>query len=112
MTAVKIILSLCCYHRRCLLTTDENRRIFESALERVRRSFRFTVCSHARACSSPAQRTAREFVQRGTSPLKPKDGLNGRPVGKDPVSVRLIEHRPRAVGNRHSFDDGAWVVLD
>jgi putative transposase len=32
--------TFCCYHRRRLLTTDERRRIFESALERVRRSYR------------------------------------------------------------------------
>jgi putative transposase len=31
--------TFCCYHRRRLLTTDESRRIFESALERVRRSY-------------------------------------------------------------------------
>src|SRR5258707_4725846 len=35
--------TFCCYHRRQLLTTDESRRIFESALERVRRSFRLQV---------------------------------------------------------------------
>jgi REP-associated tyrosine transposase len=35
--------TFCCYHRRSLLTTDENRRIFESALERVRRRFRLQV---------------------------------------------------------------------
>jgi putative transposase len=35
--------TFCCYHRRRLLTTDESRRIFESALERVRRSFRLHV---------------------------------------------------------------------
>src|SRR2546425_9011529 len=33
----------CCYHRRRLFTTDASRRIFESALERVRRSFRLHV---------------------------------------------------------------------
>ena len=32
-----------CYHRRLLLTTDASRRIFESALERVRQSFRLQV---------------------------------------------------------------------
>ncbi|HEX3352123.1 MAG TPA: transposase [Terriglobales bacterium] len=32
--------TFCCYHRRQLLTTDPSRRIFEAALERVRRSFR------------------------------------------------------------------------
>ena len=35
--------TFCCYHRRQLFTTDESRRIFESALERVRRSFRLDV---------------------------------------------------------------------
>src|SRR5712671_1691558 len=35
--------TFCCYHRRRLLTTDESRRIFESALERVRRSYRLYV---------------------------------------------------------------------
>jgi putative transposase len=35
--------TFCCYHRRSLLTTDENRRIFESSLERVRRRFRLQV---------------------------------------------------------------------
>src|SRR5258707_1623208 len=35
--------TFCCYHRRQLLTTDESRRIFESALERLRRSFRLQV---------------------------------------------------------------------
>lgn len=35
--------SFCCYHRRRLFTADTSRRIFESALERVRRSFRLQV---------------------------------------------------------------------
>ena len=35
--------TFCCYHRRRLLTADESRRIFESALERVRRSYRLYV---------------------------------------------------------------------
>jgi putative transposase len=35
--------TFCCYHRRRLLTTDENRRIFESALERVRHSYKLYV---------------------------------------------------------------------
>ena len=35
--------TFCCYHRRRLLITDESRRIFESALERVRRSFKLQV---------------------------------------------------------------------
>ena len=35
--------TFCCYHRRRLFTTDASRRIFESALERVRRSFTLQV---------------------------------------------------------------------
>jgi len=35
--------TFCCYHRRRLLTTNESLRIFESALERVRRSYRLYV---------------------------------------------------------------------
>ncbi len=35
--------TFCCYHRRRVFTTDASRRIFESALERVRRSFRLHV---------------------------------------------------------------------
>jgi putative transposase len=35
--------TFCCYHRHRLFTTDASRRIFESALERVRRSFRLQV---------------------------------------------------------------------
>jgi putative transposase len=35
--------TFCCYHRRRLFTTDATRQIFESALERVRRSFRLQV---------------------------------------------------------------------
>jgi putative transposase len=35
--------TFCCYHRRQLFTTDGSRRIFESALERVRHSFGLQV---------------------------------------------------------------------
>ena len=35
--------TFCCYHRRRLFTMDAGRRTFESALERVRRSFRLHV---------------------------------------------------------------------
>ncbi|MFZ0808638.1 MAG: transposase [Candidatus Sulfotelmatobacter sp.] len=36
-------ITFCCYHRRCFLTSDDSRRIFESALERVRRKFLLQV---------------------------------------------------------------------
>src|SRR5256885_11141143 len=35
--------TFCCYHRRRLFISDASRRIFESALERVRRSFSLQV---------------------------------------------------------------------
>ncbi len=38
--------TFCCYHRRPLLNSDESSRIFESALERVRRSYRLYVYGH------------------------------------------------------------------
>lgn len=38
--------TFCCYHRRPLLNSDANRRIFESALERVRRAFGLRVYAY------------------------------------------------------------------
>ncbi len=63
-----------CYHRRPLFTTDASRRVFENALERVRRSFRLRVYGyvvmpeHIHLLVSEPERTA---------PLKPTPGLNG-----------------------------------
>ena len=36
-------ITFCCYHRRALFLSDVNKQIFESALERIRRSFRLCV---------------------------------------------------------------------
>src|SRR5579864_2847777 len=75
--------TFCCYHRRPLLTTDATRRIFESALERVRRRFRLRVYGyvvmpeHVHLLLSEPQR---DTSSDRTAPLKPKDGLNGPPV--------------------------------
>jgi putative transposase len=94
--------TFCCYHRRRLLTNDESRRIFEAALERVRRSFRLHVFGyvvmpeHVHLLLSEPQR---DVGGGGSAPLKPKDGLNGPPVRlladalkslKQGVSRRLI----------------------
>ena len=94
--------TFCCYHRRRLLTTDASIRIFESALERVRRSFRLQVYGyavmpeHVHLLLSEPQR---DSSSDGTAPLKLKDGLNGPPVHtladalkslKQGVSRRLI----------------------
>jgi hypothetical protein len=69
--------------RRRLFTTDASFRIFESALERVRRRFRLQVYGYA---VMPEQvhlllsEPQRDTSCNGTAPLKPKDGLNGPPV--------------------------------
>jgi putative transposase len=76
--------TFCCYHRCRLLTADESRRIFESALERVRLSFTLQVYGyvlmpeHVHLLLSEPLRDA---DPGGNAPLKPKDGLNGPPVG-------------------------------
>ncbi|MGD1213988.1 MAG: transposase [Terriglobales bacterium] len=91
--------TFCCYHRRRLFTTDASRRIFESALERVRRSFRLQVYGyvvmpeHVHLLLSEPQR---DTSSDRTAPLKPKDGLNGPPVPKPGLSgppVLLSEPR-------------------
>src|SRR5882672_10417546 len=59
--------TFCCYHRRRLFTTDASCRIFESALERVRRSYRLYVYGYvimSGACPPPAQRTATGYAGR------------------------------------------------
>jgi REP-associated tyrosine transposase len=88
--------TFCCYHRRPLLSTDEIRRIFESALERVRRSYRLCVYGYVimpehvhLLLSEPQQGTladALKSLKQGVSrrwigklPLKPKAGLSGPP---------------------------------
>src|SRR5256885_5094871 len=88
--------TFCCYRRRQLFTTDESRRIFESALERVRRSYRLYVYGYVvmpehvhLLLSEPQQDTladALKSLKQGVSrrligdhPLKPKTGLNEAP---------------------------------
>src|SRR5947209_3451010 len=86
--------TFCCYHRCRLLTTDESRRAFESALERVRRSFRLQVYGYVvmpehvhLLLSEPPQ----DMFSKSTAPLKPKDGLNGPPVLSEPLQVTLAD---------------------
>ena len=65
--------TFCCDHRHRLFTTDASRRTFESALERVRRSYRLYVYGYvvmSGACSSTAQRTT-----TGNCPTQAKSGL-------------------------------------
>src|SRR5271169_1758883 len=89
--------TFCCYHRHSLLTTDATRRIFESALERVRRGFGLRVYGHVvmpehvHLLLSEPQRDA---LADNTAPLKPKDGLNGPPSGplalNGPFNLRFL----------------------
>ncbi len=72
--------TFCCYHRYRLLTTDASRRIFESALERVRRSFRIQVYGYVVMPEHVHLLLSEPHPSGGTAPLKPKDGLNGPPV--------------------------------
>jgi REP element-mobilizing transposase RayT len=103
--------TFCCYHRRGLLTTDESCRIFESALERVRRSYRLCVYGYVvmpehvhLLLSEPQQDTladALKSLKQGVSrrlignlPLKPKPGLNGAPgdiCGKRGTTISTFE---------------------
>ncbi len=77
--------------RLWLFTTDAGRRIFESALERVRRSFKLHVYGHVvmpehvhLLLSEPQQDTSSDR----TAPLKPKPGLNGQPAqSRTPPSI-------------------------
>ncbi len=91
--------TFCCYHRRPLLTSDEIRQIFESALERVRRRYRLYVYGYvvmpehvhlllseprqgtlAEALKSLKQGVARRWI--GNAPVKAKAGLSGPPAHK------------------------------
>src|SRR3984893_12301919 len=92
--------TFCCYHRRRLVTTDESRRIFESALERVRRSFGLYVYGyvvmpeHVHLLLSEPQP---DSCSDRTAPLKPKDGLNGPPVLKPKKTANVaVTQSPKA----------------
>ncbi len=99
--------TFCCYHRRRLLTTDSSRLVFESALERARRSFRLHVYGyvvmpeHVHLLLSEPQRN---IDSSGSAPLKPKDGLNGPPtmtaVG---VAIEVLRLRECFASRRTHF---------
>ena len=70
--------TFCCYHRHRLFTADASCRIFESALERVRRSYRLYVYGYV--VMPDHVHLLLSEPQLESSPLKPKPGLNGPPV--------------------------------
>jgi REP element-mobilizing transposase RayT len=70
--------TFCCYHRHRLFTGDTSTRIFESALERVRRSYRLYVYGYV---GMPEHvHLLLSEPQLESSPLKPKSGLSGPPA--------------------------------
>ncbi|MFZ3263733.1 MAG: transposase [Terriglobales bacterium] len=85
-----------CHHRQQLLTADSGKRIFERALERVRRSFGLQVYAYvvmpehihllvgepdrgllADALKSLKQGVSRRLVGEAGAPFKPGVGLSG-----------------------------------
>src|SRR6266496_2887252 len=101
--------TFCCYHRHRLFTTDASRRIFESALERVRRSFRFHVYGYVvmpehihLLLSEPQQDTSSDR----TAPLKPKPGSSGPPVL---LRAGLAEAAPSWLAERRRLPPGRAV---
>jgi len=98
--------TFCCYHRHQLFTCDADRRIFESALERVSRSFVLRVYGYVvmpdhvhLLLSEPGQQTladALKSLKQGVArrlirnlPLKPESGLNGPPRPSEGPCVQL-----------------------
>jgi putative transposase len=88
--------TFCCYHRHRLFTADASCRIFESALERARRSYRLYVYGYvvmpehvhlllseprrdtlADALKSLKQGVSRRLIPKMGGPLKPAFGLSG-----------------------------------
>jgi putative transposase len=88
--------TFCCYHRQRRFATDASRRVFESALERVRRSYRLYIYGyvvmpeHVHLLLSelqPKRGSAKADVGQANGaplkadggPLKPAFGLSGNP---------------------------------
>ena len=85
-----------CYHRRRLFTTDESRRIFESALERMRRSYRLQVYGYV----VMPEHVHLLLSEPQTAPLKPKDGLNGPPLPEQDTLADALKSLKQGVARR------------
>src|SRR5437667_4681119 len=79
--------TFCCYHRRQLFTTDASRRIFESALERVRRNYRLYIYGYV----VMPEHVHLLLSEPQTAPLKPKAGLNGPLLLREPQRDTLAD---------------------
>ena len=103
--------TFCCYHRSPLFTTDASRRIFESALERVRRSFRLQVYGYVvmpehvhLLLSEPQQEGAPSKPDGG--PLKPGVGLSGDEGAPFKPAFGLSGHVPTLADALKSLKQG------
>ncbi len=74
-----------CYHRCHSLVTDKSCRLFESALERVRRRYRLCVYGYV----VMPEHVHLLLSEPKTAPLKPKSGLNGPPTRPDTLADAL-----------------------
>jgi len=117
-----------CYHRRPLFTADPAKRVFEAALERVRRSFRLYVYGyvvmpeHVHLLVSEPERgelaDALKSLKQGVSrrlisgaPFKPAVGLSGdhperRPIAGAPFkpAVGLSGDHPEHFWQKRYYD--------
>jgi putative transposase len=70
--------TFCCYHRRRLFITEASCQIFESALERVRRSYRLYIYGYV-----VMPEHVHLLLSEPEFPLKPTSGLSGLPTSCD-----------------------------
>src|ERR1700751_5015843 len=104
--------TFCCYHRRRLLDTDESCRIFESALERVRRSYRLYVYGYVvmpehihlllSEPNCPTQaKVGLEWAPRPSNcPTQAKSSLSGPPRGQHYTLADAIKSLKQGVSRR------------
>ena len=92
--------TFCCYHRRLLFTSDASRRVFESALERVRRSFGLRVYGYV---VMPEHIHLLVSEPEQTAPLKPTPGLNGAPSLADALKSLKQGVARRLIGDAEHF---------
>ena len=68
--------TFCCYHRRRSFTTDASCRVFESALERVRHSYRLQVYGYV----VMPEHVHLLLSEPSGVPLNPESGTDGGPL--------------------------------
>ena len=92
--------TFCCYHRHSLFTSDASRRVFESAIERVRRSFRLRIYGYV-VMPEHIHLLVSEPVR--TAPLNPKSGSNRPPTLADALKSLKQGVARRLIGDADHF---------